>query len=141
MKDHDARARRPRRVHQEVAQPAAAPTLDDLAETPAKAAALRPNVAAELLARCLAVQGGLIARLVSGAMGESPSSPAGEALMTMPEVGAALAVPVSYAYELARRGELPTVRFGKYVRVRASDLRAWLARRSGGQRPPHFRAP
>ena len=97
MKEPDARTRRPRQVHQKAAQSAGTPTLDELAETPDKASALAPNVAAELLARCLAVQGVLVARLLSGAMNEPPSSPAGEPLMTMPQVGAALAVPVSYA--------------------------------------------
>jgi excisionase family DNA binding protein len=117
---------------------AAPPTLDELGDTPAKAAALAPTAAAELLARCLSVQGVLIARLLSGATGEPSSSPAGEPLLTLPQVGATLAVPASYAYELARRGELPTIRFGKYVRVRAADLQTWLARRSGtsaAQRP------
>ena len=141
MKEPDARLRRRRKVHHEVTQPAAVPTLDEVAESPDKVAALAPNVAAKLLARCLAVQGVLIARLLSPGPGEPPTSPAGEPLMPMPQVAAALAVPVSYAYELARRGELPTVRFGKYVRVRASDLQAWLARRSGGQRFPQPRVP
>jgi len=43
-----------------------------------------------------------------------------------------LAVPASYAYELARQGKLPTVRLGKYVRVRASALAAWLAGQDTG---------
>ena len=32
----------------------------------------------------------------------------------------------SHAYELARSGALPSVRFGKYVRVRPEALRAWV---------------
>lgn len=50
-------------------------------------------------------------------------------LLTIPQVAEILNVPRGYAYELARRGEIPTVRFGKYVRVSLSDLRAWTSQR------------
>jgi excisionase family DNA binding protein len=49
-----------------------------------------------------------------------------EVLFTVPEVARRLGVPEQYAYELTRRGELPAVRFGKYVRVRAADLAGWI---------------
>lgn len=58
-------------------------------------------------------------------------------LLDMPEVAQLLGVPVDYAYTLARQRKIPTVRLpgldkggrardGKYVRVRASVLIAWL---------------
>jgi excisionase family DNA binding protein len=63
--------------------------------------------------------------------------------LTLPQVAAVLGVSVSYAYELARQGRIPTVRLpgvektnrggakrrgdGKYVRVRRSSLVSWLA--------------
>jgi excisionase family DNA binding protein len=58
---------------------------------------------------------------------------ADERLLTLPEVAAVLAVPESEAYALARRGVLPTVRVGsKYVRMRRTDLEAWLRARQDG---------
>jgi excisionase family DNA binding protein len=47
---------------------------------------------------------------------------------TIPEVARRLRLATSYCYQLARRGDLPALRTGKYVRVRASDLREWEAR-------------
>lgn len=52
-------------------------------------------------------------------------------LLTVPQVAELLNVPKGYAYELARRGAIPTVRFGKYVRVPVASLREWIARHQG----------
>jgi excisionase family DNA binding protein len=58
-----------------------------------------------------------------------------ERLLTMPQVAERLNVPEAYARELGRLGELPTVRLGtKYVRVRASDLSAWIRERTAATR-------
>jgi len=58
--------------------------------------------------------------------GDSPSAADGRhRLLTIPQVAELLGVPVSYAYELARR-RLPSIRMGKYVRVRVDDLEAWI---------------
>ncbi len=48
-------------------------------------------------------------------------------LLTIPEVAARLHLAPAYVYDLARRGELPTIRAGKYVRVRRSTLQRWIA--------------
>jgi excisionase family DNA binding protein len=37
---------------------------------------------------------------------------------------------------MARRGELPHYRVGKYYRYRASELNQWLVLQSQGQNPP-----
>jgi excisionase family DNA binding protein len=37
---------------------------------------------------------------------------------------------------LARRGEIPAYRIGRYWRFRASELSAWLVLHSTGQNPP-----
>jgi len=42
--------------------------------------------------------------------------------LTMRQVAARLNVPASRAYELARQGQLPAVRIGKYVRVSENAL-------------------
>jgi excisionase family DNA binding protein len=50
-------------------------------------------------------------------------------LLTLPEVAHRLGVPEEHARELGRRIELPTVRIGRYIRVRDEDLRAFIAKR------------
>jgi excisionase family DNA binding protein len=48
-------------------------------------------------------------------------------LLTISELATILSVPRSYAYELCRRGDIPSVRFGgRYVRVALSSLRVWM---------------
>jgi excisionase family DNA binding protein len=37
---------------------------------------------------------------------------------------------------MARRGELPAYRIGRYWRFRTSELSAWLVLKSSGQNPP-----
>jgi excisionase family DNA binding protein len=51
-------------------------------------------------------------------------------LLTLPAAATQLGVPKSKLYELARRGELPVVKLGKYVRVRTTDLEKWIDARS-----------
>jgi excisionase family DNA binding protein len=59
------------------------------------------------------------------------SAPQGgdDRLLTIPEVAELLTMHVSSLYEMARRGELPSVRVGKHVRVSATALRQWIAQR------------
>lgn len=106
--------------------------LTNLLENPAQVEQLPPETIPPLLAALSALQGALAARLLTVPMGREgqPGASDGEPkLLTLPEVAALLGVPAGYAYELARRGEIPTVRFGKYVRVSASAVREWVARR------------
>ncbi len=79
-----------------------------------------------LLLHLAAAQSALVARLLKDAHDKTESPPPEERLLTIPEVATRLSVPAAYAYDIARRSILPTVRFGKYVRVRASDLEVWL---------------
>ena len=51
-----------------------------------------------------------------------------QSLLPVSDVAQRMGVPRQYVYELAKRGDLPAIRFGKYVRVRACDLQRWLAR-------------
>jgi excisionase family DNA binding protein len=57
----------------------------------------------------------------------------GHDLLTVPEVAAELRFTRGYVYEAIRRGELPAVRKGKYVRLRRGDLAAWLGATGSGQ--------
>src|SRR5437867_10404306 len=51
-----------------------------------------------------------------------------EGLLTVAEVAERLRLKEAYVYEMARRGEIPCVRTGKYVRIRESTVREWIAR-------------
>lgn len=56
-----------------------------------------------------------------------------EGLLKIEEVAELLGVPKGYVYDLTRRGELPSVRFGKYVRVEGRAIQEWIKRhREGG---------
>ena len=58
-------------------------------------------------------------------------------LVTVEEAAAFLSLPTSYVAELGRRGKLPRVSHGKYVRFRRGDLRAWVgAHRTPGECGP-----
>jgi len=111
------------------------PGLDQLAAEPALATTLPPTAATALLGRCHIVQSALIGRLLSAqtsAEGEpGPAAAGDDQLLTVPQVANLLGVPKGYSYDLARRGEIPTVRFGKYVRVPTSALRQWIAQHEG----------
>jgi len=51
-------------------------------------------------------------------------------LLTIPEAAALLRVPNSWLYAATKSGRFPCVRNGRYVRIRDTDVREWIA--SGG---------
>ena len=57
----------------------------------------------------------------------------GEQLLSAKTVAEQWDVPVSKIQDMARRGELPCVRLGHYVRFRPADLDQWVKDRSRGQ--------
>ena len=93
---------------------------------------LRAEELPAFLAGLAALQGRAAARMaVTASPVVAPMhGAASDDLLTIPEVATRLRIPRQHAYELARRGELPSVRFGKYVRVRPADLETWIARHS-----------
>ncbi len=52
-------------------------------------------------------------------------------LLTADELAARWNVTVKHVYALARDGDLPCVRLGKYVRFRAAAVTAWLDAQEG----------
>ena len=50
-------------------------------------------------------------------------------VLTVPEVAAELQIPASTVYDLIRRGEIPSVRVGKRIRVPQRRLEQWVNRR------------
>jgi excisionase family DNA binding protein len=53
-----------------------------------------------------------------------------EGIMTIPEVAEYLKLSKSKVYDLAKRGQLPTIKIGKNVRVRESDLIQWIEKQT-----------
>lgn len=81
----------------------------------------------DLIGELESMKARLVMRLHGLGQRASGDDPLGnEQLLTMADVAEALGVEQDYAYDLGRRGEIPTVRFGKYVRVRPSDLREFV---------------
>ena len=104
------------------------PTLDELAAHPERASEIPPAIAAGLLARLAGLQSVLLARALAPA--ESGHGEAEDRLLTIAEAAGLLSVPQAFAYELARRGEIPTVRIGrKYVRVPLHALQKCLTQK------------
>ena len=54
-------------------------------------------------------------------------------LMTCQEVAERLQISESMAYTLTKRGEIPSVRLGRSVRVRPEDLQAFISRQASPQ--------
>jgi excisionase family DNA binding protein len=118
-------------------------SLDEIAEDPSRGAQLPLQVRQMLIVRCASVMASL------AALGcdepdlekESPttSNPEPlERLLAVPEAAGLMGFATSYVYEIIRRGDLPAVKRGKYVRIRASSLAEWIRRHeddgTGGQR-------
>lgn len=53
-----------------------------------------------------------------------------EQLLTAPAVARLLGLHPKTVYELSRQGTIPSVKIGRALRFRSSDLEAWLARAS-----------
>ena len=106
-------------------------SLDSLIQEPARAATLSRHELAELYRQAAHLEADLRALLLAHPAEASRADYAAR-LLTLPEVATILTIPESKAYELARRGELPTVVIpgGKYVRVRRADLDVWVDRHS-----------
>jgi excisionase family DNA binding protein len=100
--------------------------LDDIVDDPQSVWDLPRHRVEALLGHAVIVQQALLARLLSRREDrEQRAATRTDALLTMPAVAEQLNVPLSFAYELARRGTIPTVRVGKkYVRVEPTALQA-----------------
>jgi len=105
--------------------------LDLLLADPSKVERLTSAEIRGLLVRMSSLLAALAARFTRDEAPPVRSGVEGDdgRLCTIPEVAKQLAVPESRAYDLARRGELPAVKIGRYVRVPAASLQAWLEER------------
>ena len=64
-----------------------------------------------------------------------------KALLTLDEAASILSLSPRTLSRLLRNGEIPTVRIGRLVRVRTSDLHSWVERQATGwtDAPPQSR--
>jgi excisionase family DNA binding protein len=60
-----------------------------------------------------------------------PHAPAGR-LLTADELAERWQVAKAHVYRLAREGEIPTVRIGRYFRFRVAAIEAWEAAQEAG---------
>jgi excisionase family DNA binding protein len=103
------------------------PTLIDL-DVPVERI---PALLVELAAAQANLQARLLMHRAPGAGNEST-----ETLLEAKDVAEWLGVKEDYVRDLGRRGEIPTVKIGKYVRFERASIRAWIAqqRESDGLR-------
>jgi excisionase family DNA binding protein len=91
-----------------------------------------PESCTELLGALERVRVSAWSQVVKGP--QSLSSQDNGQLLTLPQVAERLAVPETYAYELARQNRLPVVRLGKYVRVPAEEFERWVTQQASLER-------
>jgi excisionase family DNA binding protein len=99
-------------------------SLDALVADLARIDTLTPEQAKVLWLEVCALEKGLAMQAM---MGRSANGQDSEDLFTIPEVAARLKVSPDHAYDLCRSGALKSMKLGKKVRVRVSDLAAYLS--------------
>jgi excisionase family DNA binding protein len=102
-------------------------SLDALAGDLSKIDALSPEQAKMLWLEVLALEKALAMRALMGRSANGQE----EDFLTIPQVAERLHLSADHCYELARTGVLKSVKLGKVVRVRASELTAYLAQQGG----------
>ena len=98
------------------------PGLDDLEADLALADSLAVSVLAERARRAARLAADLQMALIARATFREAASPEQDRFLAIPKVAEILQFTEQYVYELIRRGHLPAVRSGKYVRVSASAV-------------------
>ncbi len=111
------------------------PSLDELAGRPDLPAELPAKVAAVLLDDCEAkivrYQRVRDLLLIGLAAGPKDSGHGGKGhLLDSKQAAERLSVPVTWVREMARKGKLPSVRLGSYLRFRPEDIDALVVERS-----------
>ena len=104
----------------------ATPGLDHLAADLALADSLPGAILAELARRAARLAADLQTLLLTRAASNGASSSGSDRLLAIPKVAELLEFTEQYIYELIRRGHLPAIRSGKYVRVSASVVDSFM---------------
>jgi excisionase family DNA binding protein len=108
------------------APPVTFPSLDALEADVALAETLPVAVLAERARKAARLAADLQAALLGRAASRDSGSPEPDRLLAIPKIAQILEFTEQYVYELIRRGHLPAVRSGKYVRVSASALDSFI---------------
>jgi len=98
------------------------PGLDDLEAEISLADTLPVSILAERARKAARLAADLQTALIARAAAREAVSPEPDRLLAIPKVAEILGFTEQYVYELIRRGHLPAVRSGKYVRVSASAV-------------------
>ena len=102
------------------------PGLDDLEADLALADSLAVSVLAERARRAARLAADLQMALIARATSREAAPPEQDRLLAIPKVAEILQFTEQYVYELIRRGHLPAVRSGNYVRVSASAVDSFM---------------
>jgi excisionase family DNA binding protein len=102
-------------------------SIDALLTDPTKVALLSPRAAQACLIELASIHSILLQRALAGSQDEDNE----DLLLTIPQVAKRLKVSEYRAYELARQGALKSVRLGKSVRVKPSDVDEYISRQGG----------
>jgi excisionase family DNA binding protein len=114
------------------------PTLDEVARDPARAATIPAEQRGAMIGLAAAAIAALsVPSVTPTAQAEQPGEPETDRLLTVPQAAELMGFAPSYVYEMARRGDLPSVHRKKYVRIRRSAIDKWIAdnERFGVDRP------
>ncbi len=106
------------------------PALTALLADPARMGEVPARALPAVLGELAALQLALVARMAEGTAEQeahAPAEPDTGQLLTPEEAAELLSIPRSRVYAMARRGEIPNVKVGKYVRLPVAGLRAWIA--------------
>jgi Helix-turn-helix domain len=106
------------------------PSLDEIVRNPRMAAELPQLAIRDLLRRCAAAQSILVVELKSednGRVADHFLPDSNIRLLTAKKVSELWSLPESWIRDQARRGKLPSVKRGHYVRFRLSDLERFLS--------------
>lgn len=107
-------------------RPVAVPGLDELEADIALADTLPVAALAERARRAARLAADLQMALIARAACREAASTEPDRLLAIPKVAEILEFTEQYVYELIRRGHLPAVRSGKYVRVSASAVDSFM---------------
>jgi excisionase family DNA binding protein len=102
--------------------------LPEILADPSKAAKIQVSAIPALMAQLAATQSALAARLIEGAsvVPEIGAVTETDRAISVEEAAERLSFTKQYLYELIRRGEIPAIKHGKYIRIRENDLSAWM---------------
>lgn len=109
------------------AAPRVVPTLDEIAADPERAIGLARGALLALNARAVRALAALQAPLSSVELSDPAAGVANDELLDARATAVRLQVKESWVRDMARQGKLPSVRLGRYVRFRASDLDGFVA--------------